>query len=269
MAEQSGAIEIEGRRLAWRSVGSGPPLVLLNGYSATAVDWDPTLLGELANSFEVVCPDHAGMGESSLGDPAAVSIDSMAGDVERLLDELVIDHAPVAGWSMGGFITQRLARRAPGRVEAMVLLGTDPGGSAAVRATPEAWAQLIDHSGTPRERASRLIPLLFPPAFVPAIDQAFGDLIAEAQAKLSQPALRAQEHAMDVWHAAGQPAPDSSAPRALVLHGTEDVVIPPGNADTLAAAWPTSEVERFEGGGHAFFALEPQRTAERIRAFLC
>ncbi len=267
-AERAEAIDIDGRRLAWRAVGHGRPLVLLNGYSATAQDWDPTLLGELAGAFEVICPDHRGMGESELGDPDAVTIDAMAGDVERVLDALEIGSAPVAGWSMGGFVTQQLVRRAPGRVLAMVLLGTDPGGSTAVRATSEAWAQLFDHSGTPREQASRVIPLLFPPAFVPAIDEAFGDLIAEARATLSPAALAAQQRAIDAWHAVDQPAPDAAAaPLALILHGTEDVVIPAQNADALAAVWPRREVELYEGGGHAFFALEPQRVAQRIIAF--
>ncbi len=208
------------------------------------------------------------MGESELGDPEAVTIDAMAADVERLLDACEIEHAPVAGWSMGGFVTQQLVRRAPGRVDAMVLLGTDPGGSTTVRADPDVWARLIDHSGTPRERASRLIPLLFPSAFVPAIDEAFGDMIAAAQASLSQSALRAQERAMDRWHDQDQDPPDkATAPGALVLSGSEDVLIPPQNAGALEAIWPSCEIEIFEGGGHAFFALEPQRVADRIIDF--
>lgn len=28
---QSGSVEVDGRRLAWRSAGSGPPLLLVNG----------------------------------------------------------------------------------------------------------------------------------------------------------------------------------------------------------------------------------------------
>ena len=127
-------IDIDGRRYAFGSIGSGPPLVLLNGYSASAQDWDPTLLGGLAASFEVICPDHRGMGESELGDPAELTIDSMAADVERLLSAKGIERAPVAGWSMGGFIAQRLVARAPQNVQAMVLMATDPGGPAAVRA---------------------------------------------------------------------------------------------------------------------------------------
>lgn len=39
-----GAIEVEGRRLAWRTVGVGSPLLLVNGYAATSEDWDPVFL---------------------------------------------------------------------------------------------------------------------------------------------------------------------------------------------------------------------------------
>jgi 3-oxoadipate enol-lactonase len=266
-AEGTGSTRIDGRRFAWRSLGSGPVLVMLNGYSSGAADWDPTLIGTLSNSFTVICPDNRGMGDSELGDPDELTIDGMAADVERLLDALDVERAVVGGWSMGGFVTQQLAARVPGRVEAMFLMGTDPGGAAAVRATPEAWAQLTDLSGTPRERASRLIPLLFPPAFVPAIDAAFGDLMAESLARLSPVALEAQKRAMAAWHSEDRPVVDaSSAPRALVLHGSEDVVIPPGNAEVLDARWPACQVEIF-AGGHAFFALDPTTVASAITAF--
>jgi pimeloyl-ACP methyl ester carboxylesterase len=263
------AIDIDGRRFSYRSVGAGPPLVLVNGYSATAQDWDPTLLGTLATAFEVICPDNRGMGESELGplDPP-LTIDSMATDIQCLLDARGIEHAPIAGRSMGGFVAQRLATLEPARVDALILLGTDGGGPTAVRATPEAWAQLMDHSGTPREQVSRLVELLFPPALVGAIDEAFGDLIAEARAALSLAAVQAQERAIAAWHAEEQARPDpSTAPPVLVLSGSEDVLIPPQNDELIAKIWPACDVERFAGGGHAFFALEPAQVAARITAF--
>ena len=145
-------IEIAGRRFAWRSLGGGPPLLLLNGYAATADDWDPVLLKTLAHSFELICPDNRGMGDSELGDPSELTIDAMAGDLESLLDALQIDHAPVAGWSMGGYVAQALAERSPTRVAAMVLLASAPGGPQAVSGEPRSWALLTDHSGTPRSR---------------------------------------------------------------------------------------------------------------------
>ncbi|HEV7773654.1 MAG TPA: alpha/beta fold hydrolase [Conexibacter sp.] len=73
---------------------------------------------------------------------------------------------------------------------------------------------------------------------------------------------------MVAWHLEEQPRPADDAPPVLVAHGSEDVVIPPGNADALAARWPGARVERFAGGGHAFMAQEPLRLADLIAAFV-
>jgi pimeloyl-ACP methyl ester carboxylesterase len=265
---QTQTTEIAGRRLAWRSVGDGPLLLLLNGYAATALDWDPVALSTLAQSFELICPDNRGVGESSFGDSAEpLTIDGMAADVEALLDVLEVEAVPVAGWSMGGFIAQRLAMRAPERVTALTLLSTDPGGPESVQADPAVWARLTDHSGTPREQATRLIALLFPPDLAPGIDEQFGEVVATARAQLSPATLEAQEAAMAAWHKESQPTPNDSLP-VLVAHGSEDVVIPPENVDALAARWPGCKVERFAGSGHAFIAQEPKRLAALVASFL-
>ena len=50
--------------IAWRRLGEGPPLLLVNGYAATKDDWDPTFLGGLAEKSTVICPDNRGVGQS-------------------------------------------------------------------------------------------------------------------------------------------------------------------------------------------------------------
>lgn len=257
-------IRIDGRRFCWRTAGEGPPLLLVNGYAAAAQDWDPAFLQVLTNSFKTICPDSRGIGRSELGSEA-LSIDAMAADLETLLDELSVERVHVAGWSMGGFIAQRLAARAPHRVITLALLATDPGAPHAIPAEPDIWKTLTDHSGTPREQASRLIGLLFPPDLASEIDRQFGEIVAEARAALSPQTLRAQEVAMDSWHREDQPPRRSGLP-VLVAHGSLDVVIPPANALALKQAWPESQMEQFEGGGHAFMAQEPQRVADLICA---
>lgn len=263
------AIEVDGRRLAWRTVGSGPPLLLVNGYAATGGDWDPQLLLRLAQAFQLICPDNRGMGRSQLGDPAGLTIDAMAQDLELLLDALELERVSVAGWSMGGFVAQRLALRAPERVERLVLLASDPGGAASVPPAPDAWARLLDHSGSAREQASRLISVLFPPAVAPALDEQVGAIVALARSGLSLETLAAQEATMTAWHLGEQPPVGEGlgALPVLVAHGSEDVLIPPANAEALATRWPGAQVELFDGGGHAFMAQEPVRLAALIAGF--
>jgi pimeloyl-ACP methyl ester carboxylesterase len=254
--------------LARNVVGSGPPLLLINGYAATGADWDPTFLAALGQSFEVICPDNRGVGGSERG-TGELTIATMAADLEALLDELGVERCAVAGWSMGGFIAQELTRQAPGRVTSLALLATDPGGPEAVPADPAAWARLTDHAGSDREQATRLISLLFPPPLAAQIDAEFGALVAEARAALDPEVLREQEAAMEGWHRErGAASPSATtAPPTLILHGDSDEVIPVANAAPLAARWPGAEVEVLAGGGHALMAQEAERVAGRIRSF--
>jgi 3-oxoadipate enol-lactonase len=258
-------IEIEGRRFSWRAVGAGQPLLLINGYAATSEDWDPGFLAALGESFEVICPDNRGVGGSELG-KAELTIDGMAADLEALLDALGVERAVAVGWSMGGFVAQCLAGRASERVTTLTLLATDSGGPDAVPAAPEDWRRLTDHSGTPRERATRLISLLFPPDLAAEIDRQFGAVVATAQAGLSPRTLQAQEAAMGSWHRTEQSRPTGDSPPALIAHGDLDAVIPVANAAVLAGRWPGAQLEILPGCAHAVMAQEPQRLVDLIRA---
>lgn len=87
---------------------------------------------------------------------------------------------------------------------------------------------MTDRAGTPREQASRLIGLLFPPAFAEIVDRDFGDVVAEARQGLDPAALDAQERAMDAWHEGETPEPPEVP--TLAAAGELDRVIPPGNS---------------------------------------
>jgi pimeloyl-ACP methyl ester carboxylesterase len=54
----------------------------------------------------------------------------------------------------------------------------------------------------------------------------------------------------------------------LVVHGTEDVVVDPANADLLADLIPGATVEWLEGCGHLLFWEKPDRFAEVVGEFL-
>jgi len=262
------SMQIDGRRFAWSELGQGPPLVLVNGYAASSADWDPTFTAALARTFTLICPDNRGTGDSELGDPDALSVDAMADDVDALIEELGLGRSALAGWSMGGYVVQRLVLRSAARASAIVLLATGPGGGAGVPAEPYVWDRLTDHSGTPREQATRLIALLFPPDVASAIDAQFGEIVADARAAFSPQTLAAQERVLAAWQDEPQPAPDEGAPPALVISGELDVIAPPSNADALAALWPDTQVERIARGGHAFMAQEPERVAALISSFV-
>ena len=53
-----------GTRIAWAEVGSGEPLLLLNGTGSPMAEWDPALLAGLARSRRVIVMDYPGLGLS-------------------------------------------------------------------------------------------------------------------------------------------------------------------------------------------------------------
>lgn len=259
--------------IAWRKVGEGPPLLLINGYAATKDDWDPTFLAGLARSSTVICPDNRGVGESARS-VHEVSIASMATDLVSVLDDLKIDRVDVAGWSMGGFVAQKLVAWIPDRARSLTLLSTDTGGTGAERRSPEVAAALTDKSGTPEEQADRLIDLLFPPGFAEQVKSAAGGIVAAARANLDPEVLAEQEQAMIDWYEHSVPPIDQISDLAhegfpvLIAHGLEDRVIPVRNSRVLSGALEDAWLARFPGGGHAFMAQEPERLSRLISLFL-
>ena len=153
-AESLPMIEVDGARIAYRRIGNGRPLVVLNGFAATSAD--PSFIDVLASSNELILVDNRGIG-SSTDNGRPFGIDELADDAARVIEMLDVERPSVLGWSMGGFIAQRLALQHPDRINKLILLATDPGGADADRASAAVWSQLIDMSGTPHEQARRLL----------------------------------------------------------------------------------------------------------------
>ena len=105
--------------------GTGEPLVLIHGFTATWRCWLP-VLGLLVPRFEVIAPTlHGHDGGPVLPDGVrAKSLGDAADHVEQQLDEQGIDDAHFAGNSMGGALALELAKR--GRARSVVAIS--PGG---------------------------------------------------------------------------------------------------------------------------------------------
>jgi pimeloyl-ACP methyl ester carboxylesterase len=254
--------------LAHRRIGTGPPLLVLNGYAATKDDWDPTFLEELARERELLLVDNRGLGESP-ADDAAFTIEDLAKDVEELMQTIGLGGSAVLGWSMGGYVAIALALARPDLVDKLVLLSTSGGGALGTLADADVRERLRDLSGTPREQASRLISLMFPPERAREIDAEFGDAVAAARAALPADVVERQWRAMEAWERGdgGQDPARIDCP-TLIATGDDDIVIPPANALALTLAIPGAWLGRFPGCGHGFMADQPQALARLIETFL-
>src|SRR5919198_5336476 len=117
-------IELHGHRVAYRSAGSGPVIVLVHGITSTSATWE-RVMPALAKQFTVVAPDLLGHGGSAKprGDYSLVAY---ASGVRDLMIALGIDRGTFVGHSLGGGVAMQLAYQFPERCERLVLI--DSGG---------------------------------------------------------------------------------------------------------------------------------------------
>jgi|HubBroStandDraft_2_1064218.scaffolds.fasta_scaffold350280_1 pimeloyl-ACP methyl ester carboxylesterase len=112
---------------------SGVPLVLISGMGAQLIVWRDEFVQRLVDQgLFVIRLDNREVGLSDkTAEPdvliADYEVDVFADDVCRVLDELGISSAHVAGESMGGAISQRMAIARPERVRSATLFYSAPG----------------------------------------------------------------------------------------------------------------------------------------------
>lgn len=58
-------VESKGRKLAYRVVGRGRPIVLCNRFRGVLDSWDPAFIDALGRHFTVVTFDYSGFGRST------------------------------------------------------------------------------------------------------------------------------------------------------------------------------------------------------------
>jgi pimeloyl-ACP methyl ester carboxylesterase len=119
-------VEKDGRKIAYRKVGSGPAMILCNRFRGTLDDWDPLFIDELARKHTVITFDYSGIGLSTLKDPADSLTETM--DVKDLASALNLNKVVLVGWSHGGKVAQYVTVHDPELVSHLILIGTGPMG---------------------------------------------------------------------------------------------------------------------------------------------
>jgi pimeloyl-ACP methyl ester carboxylesterase len=257
-------------RIAWYERGQGPPLAMLIGTGSTMAEWDPALLRLLARDHRLILFDYPGVGFS--GPWHGRTFDSLADATAGLMGAIGVPRAGVLGWSMGGFVAQRLTIDHPGRVSHLILAGTNPGGSRAVLGTPR--EQAIDSE--PHPSNAQILRELYPPhrqaegrRFLRRLETASqsGEIpndfhvaaaTTDRQVAAEDPWLRGNRNYRQL---AGIAVP------TLAAAGASDPVVPPVNLRRIAARVPHSEFRVFPGA-HAFLFQSRRSFAREVSRFL-
>jgi pimeloyl-ACP methyl ester carboxylesterase/DNA-binding CsgD family transcriptional regulator len=247
--QRTGFFRIGGHRIAYATVGKGPPLVLPAWWVSNLVeDWKDErfcrFVQALASGKQVIRYDRLGCGMSDRGRPReTLSLDFEVATLAALLDNLGLERVSLAGGSFGGCTAVAYARLNPGRVDRLVLYGSFANGdylaSAEVR---RAMLELVrSHWGL----GSRMLAQVF----VPSGGSDERDSFASFQRKSASADVAGDlielTFAIDVSEeAAGLRTP------TLVVHRRGDRAIRLGAGEHLAALVPKAELVVLDGDAH-------------------
>jgi pimeloyl-ACP methyl ester carboxylesterase len=243
-------------RIHWQEAGEGTPVLLVMGAVYSSEMWYP-VLPALAAKHRVIRYDNRGTGGSTATREASIS--DMARDGLAVLDAAGIETAHVYGVSLGGIVALELAMQAPERVRSLVLGCT--GILSADKPRAPKWMNhlfwLPRKTLVSRTRYGSACP---PEKAAKARETLMRDVRKRRGLVAQQNALRAYAVERDAVAALTMPS--------LVLHGTEDAIVPLAWGEELAATLPDSRLVTYEGGGHNYIVEVDDRANSDVLEFL-
>jgi pimeloyl-ACP methyl ester carboxylesterase len=255
------------QRIGYRSIGSGRPVVFVQGLAGTIDGWPPSFLDKVAaRGHRVIVFDNEGVGRSTLR-AGTLTIRRMGQDAARLIQALHLRRPDVVGWSMGGMVAQSFAVRSPKRLRRLVLLATAPGDGKGV--IPDAEGQMALAGGDP----SALLAELFPPDQIAARDRYISDVLRRFDFNgIAPPAIvTAQLGASAQWITGGDPdgaRVGQLEAHALVGGGELDHLLPVANQRHLAQLIPHAKLVTYPDAAHGFFFQHDAEFVPQLAAFL-
>jgi pimeloyl-ACP methyl ester carboxylesterase len=270
-------ITVAGAELCVETFGdnSDPAVLLMMGATASLVWWPTELCRALAARGRFVLRyDNRDTGRSTSYPPGPppYSIDDMASDALAILDAFGIERAVLAGVSLGGYIAQLVALRAPARVSRLVLISSLPLGPDDPTLPPiEPHVMEYLARGASLDYSDR--------AAVVAHSVGGWRLLAGPKRPFEEAAVTARaEHDFDRAR-----SPQSASNHALlaggeaffgrlgelkmpttVIHGTHDPVLSYQHGQAIARQIPNARLIRLDGAGHELHALDWPAIIEAI-----
>lgn len=158
LAIESQIVEANGLTYRIDICGSGPPLLLLHGFTGSGRNWHPHLPA-FASDFKVIAVDLLGHGETTVVSPAEretisarCQMKESAADLAAIIARIATPPVHLLGYSMGGRLALYIAYRYPDYVNKLILESASPGLKTAEerderRQRDEALADFIERQG--------------------------------------------------------------------------------------------------------------------------
>jgi len=247
-----------------------PSIILIRGLGTQLIEWSPALVDTLvAGGLRVTVFDNRDVGRTSKLDHDYALTD-MADDVVALADALGIGRFHVLGISLGGMVAQLVAARHPDRVDRLFSVMSSSGNPDLPRASDSVRGRLTvsanDRSG--RIRLDVENRAVWGSPGYPEPETARRQAAEAVHDRCYCPEGVARQ--MRAVLADGSRVARLAAIRAptLVIHGADDVLVPPEHGADTARAIPGAEFQLVPGMGHNIpDALAPE-IARRVLEFV-
>lgn len=258
-------IQLKDFTLAYEERGEGKPLLLIHGYPLSRALWEPQMEG-LVDAARLIAPDLRGYGQSDPV-PGPYSMDMLADDCAALLEGMkVTQPVVVAGLSMGGYVALAFYRKYAARVAGLILAATRAGAdSAEGKANRDKSAALAREKGVGAIVEAMLPKLLAPKSYEakPKVVAWATQIMESASVEGIVGALMGMKERPDVTPILGQIDKPT-----LILHGTDDQLIPPKEAEAMHAAIKNSTLQLLPEAGHLLNLEQPELFNQAVRGFL-
>lgn len=265
------SITVNGIPFAYRDTGpaTGVPLVLFNHWGAVLDNFDPAIIDGLAQTRRVITTDYRGIGGS--GGSAPLTVGEMADDAIQLIHALGLETVDVLGFSLGGFVAQDIALKAPNLVRRLILTGTGPaGGSDIDKVGSVTWPLMFKGLLTLRDPKFYLFFTSTPNGRRSAL-QYLQRLKVRKKNRDKGPtpsAFLRQLKAITAW--GKQPPQDLGRLRTptLIVNGDNDIMVPSVNSSALAKRIPNAQLVIYEDAGHGGIFQHHVDFVAKAQAFL-
>lgn len=239
---ESRDVMIDGHHIHYYVSGpaSGAPIVLIHGLGGRSEDFVNLTPFLEKNGYRVYTPDLLGFGQSEEPTDASYSIQDQADLIVDFFDTVGLRRADLGGWSMGGWIAQKVAVDHPERVTRLILMD-----SAGLK-VPPAWNTELFTPKNPAELA-QLNALLTPdPHPIPGFMAQDILRVSASYSWVVRRALSSMMTARDVMD------DDLSSLRmpVLILWGKLDRITPLSEGQTIHSLIPQSHLVVADNCGH-------------------
>jgi 3-oxoadipate enol-lactonase len=244
------------------SGGAAEAVLLAHAIGCEHRMWEG-VLPALSPRFRTVAIDARGHGRSPRT-PRPWSLEDMADDVARVLDDLRLERVHWVGLSMGGMVGQAFALRHGRRLGRLVLANTTSSYGQAGRELWDARIRLVQQGGLAAIRE-----LTIARYFSPAFRTSHADIVERTMARFMETSAEAYigccEAIRELDYAdaiRGLRAP------TLVIAGELDVGTPLAMSQVIASRVPDARLEVLTGAAHLSAVEQPQAFGALVRRFL-